>query len=215
MATRALLRRRRFVHEYLNGVSARAVQNVECLGYEQSSQVLGTRGYSSLLGVGSGDTERRKRNGEGVIVTKEELVKFSALGQFRGTFYRSVTSGCGDGRSGYFMRAGVIPTLQSIRYVNTATAGQPDFGSDEERNEEMVAKKRKEASPEECDQAVEGLSSVKAKAKAKRLKDSEKGAASVVLRKLWATILGIGPALRAVAAMSRLIVVCNLLICLF
>nr|CAN63817.1 hypothetical protein VITISV_010338 [Vitis vinifera] len=61
---------------------------------------------------------------------------------------------------------------------------------------------RKEASPQECDQAVEGLSTAKAKAKAKQLLESQKGAKSP-LQKTWAMLLGIGPALRAVASMSR------------
>ena len=60
----------------------------------------------------------------------------------------------------------------------------------------------KEASLEECDQAVEGLSTVKAKAKAKQVHDSPKSAQSII-KKIWVTILGIGPALRAVAYMNR------------
>ncbi|KAI7991477.1 hypothetical protein LOK49_LG12G01992 [Camellia lanceoleosa] len=76
------------------------------------------------------------------------------------------------------------------------------IGSDDEDNEDLVAKKRKEASPEKCDQAVEGLSTAKAKAKTKGLQGSQKGSKSV-LQRVWATILGISPALRAVASMSR------------
>ncbi|XP_020549078.1 LETM1 domain-containing protein LETM2, mitochondrial isoform X3 [Sesamum indicum] len=65
-------------------------------------------------------------------------------------------------------------------------------------------KQKKEPSAEECDQAVEGLSSIKARAeaKAKQLQDSQKGANSI-LKRIWAMVLGIGPALRAVASMSR------------
>jgi hypothetical protein len=64
------------------------------------------------------------------------------------------------------------------------------------------SKRKKEASPEECDQAVEGLSTAKAKAKAKQVQESLKSSQSIV-KKFWARILGIGPALRAVASMSR------------
>lgn len=48
----------------------------------------------------------------------------------------------------------------------------------------MAAKKKKEASPEGCDQAIEGLSTAdaKAKAKAKRLQESEKVDISVLQR---------------------------------
>ncbi|CAA0818430.1 LETM1-like protein [Striga hermonthica] len=87
-------------------------------------------------------------------------------------------------------------------FASTATAKKPELGNDDEDNDEMDAKKRKEASPEECDQAVVGLSTAKAKAKAKKLQES-KSFYVPVLKKLWATFLGIGPALRAVASMSR------------
>jgi len=60
---------------------------------------------------------------------------------------------------------------------------------------------KKEASPEECDQAVEGLSTAKAKAKAK-LEEVQKTDQSII-QKFWAKLLGIGPALRLVASMSR------------
>ena len=82
----------------------------------------------------------------------------------------------------------------------------PEYESDDEEGKEMIGKKRKEASADECDQAVEGLSSAKAKAKAKakRLNDSMK-VEKTVLKRTWAALLGLGPALRAVASMSRLI----------
>lgn len=86
-------------------------------------------------------------------------------------------------------------------HYSTSTAGHPDVGGNTD-NEQKISKKVKEASPEECDQAVEGLSSVKAKAKAKQLQETQKDAKSM-LQKVWAMLLGIGPALRAVASMSR------------
>lgn len=89
-----------------------------------------------------------------------------------------------------------------VRSASTATAGQPELGSGNDGNEQQGPKKVKEASPEECDQAVEGLSTAKAIAKAKQVQDSPKSAQSII-KKIWATILGIGPALRAVASMSR------------
>eukprot|EP00262_Sarcandra_glabra_P008301 TRINITY_DN2167_c0_g2_i1.p1 TRINITY_DN2167_c0_g2~~TRINITY_DN2167_c0_g2_i1.p1 ORF type:complete len:704 (+),score=180.15 TRINITY_DN2167_c0_g2_i1:209-2113(+) len=76
------------------------------------------------------------------------------------------------------------------------------MGSGDEINEEQNTKQIKEASPEECDQAVEGLTTAKAKVKAKQVQESQKDAKSVVKR-VWAMLLGIGPALRAVASMSR------------
>ncbi|CAI0396988.1 unnamed protein product [Linum tenue] len=86
--------------------------------------------------------------------------------------------------------------------ASTAAAKQPELGSDEDGNEDSVSKKRKEVSPEDCDEAVEGLSTAKAKAKAKKLQESKNFAKSI-LQKTWAILLGIGPALRAIASMSR------------
>ncbi|XP_078447083.1 uncharacterized protein LOC144715987 [Wolffia australiana] len=89
--------------------------------------------------------------------------------------------------------------LQSVRTATTATAGQPRGN---EQNEDDNQKLSKEPSAEECDLAVEGLSTAKAKAKAKQLHGSQKDAKKP-LQKFWARVLGIGPALRAVASMSR------------
>lgn len=104
------------------------------------------------------------------------------------------------GVSGEVNPLGFRWTTEYVRYLSTASAGKPELEGDNKKEEPV--KQKKEASPEECDQAVEGLSSVKAKAKAKKLQDSPKGA-NVILKKMWATLLGIGPALRAIASMSR------------
>lgn len=96
---------------------------------------------------------------------------------------------------------GVRWLSQSMRTASTATASQPETGCQGE-DKGQSTKQTKEPSPEECDQAVEGLSSAKAKAKAKKLQESQKASQSVV-QKIWARLLGIGPALRAVASMSR------------
>ncbi|KAL6856929.1 hypothetical protein ACP4OV_018311 [Aristida adscensionis] len=112
-------------------------------------------------------------------------------------------SGCGFGRNEYGLPFGARSLLQSVRTASTATAGQPKLDTDDEQSEDQRQnKKKKEASPEECDQAVEGLSNAKAKAKAKQVQESLKASQSV-MQKFWARLLGIGPALRAVASMSR------------
>ena len=72
---------------------------------------------------------------------------------------------------------------------------------DKQSEDEKQKQQKKEASPEECDQAVEGLSTAKAKAKAK-LEEVQKADQSVV-QKFWAKLLGIGPALRLIASISR------------
>jgi LETM1 and EF-hand domain-containing protein 1, mitochondrial len=55
-----------------------------------------------------------------------------------------------------------------VLYVSVATHGHPP------------SIKKKEASPDECDQAVEGLSTAKAKAKAKQVQESTKASQSVM-----------------------------------
>lgn len=97
---------------------------------------------------------------------------------------------------------------QCTRHISMAPADQPGLGSGNERNEQSADKQKKEASPEECDEAVEGLSTVKAQAKAK-LQESHKSDESIIKR-LWAKILGIGPAFRAILSMSRFKIYCFL-----
>ncbi|KAK9947289.1 hypothetical protein M0R45_002920 [Rubus argutus] len=88
---------------------------------------------------------------------------------------------------------------QSVRTVTTATAAAKP--PDDEEHERRAGDKRKQASPEDCDQAVQGLSTTAKAAKAKKLQESQR--VSKMLKKVWATFLGIGPAFRAVASMSR------------
>ncbi|KAK6915793.1 LETM1-like, ribosome-binding domain [Dillenia turbinata] len=98
--------------------------------------------------------------------------------------------------------------LQSVRCYSSSSsaataAGRPQLGVGVGGPaEDQVPKQIQEASPDQCDQAVEGLTTVKAKAKAKQLQESQKCAKSIISR-LWAMLLGIGPAFRAIASMSR------------
>ncbi|KAJ8749700.1 hypothetical protein K2173_012251 [Erythroxylum novogranatense] len=106
------------------------------------------------------------------------------------------------GRPVFVSSLGIRCFPQSARYSSTAAIGQPEFGRGNDRSEEQAAKQVKEASPEECDEAVEDLSEVKAKAKAKQVQESQKSDILIVQR-VWAMLLGIGPPLRAIASMSR------------
>ncbi|KAL8210559.1 hypothetical protein R6Q57_004996 [Mikania cordata] len=63
-------------------------------------------------------------------------------------------------------------------------------------------KQVKEASPADCDDAVEDLSVVKAKAKSKQLQESRKDV-KFIINKVRDMLLWIGQALRAIASMSR------------
>ena len=115
---------------------------------------------------------------------------------------------CGVSLSAYGSRAqnfvfplGLKCFLQSVRTTSNTT-GQPQVNIMGKQTEDDKEKQqKKEASPEECDQAVEGLSTAKAKAKAK-LEEVQKTDQSII-QKFWAKLLGIGPALRLVASMSR------------
>ncbi|XVE90699.1 hypothetical protein DITRI_Ditri20bG0097900 [Diplodiscus trichospermus] len=136
------------------------------------------------------------------LVLKSELSNFLAAQHYRSNSFGISNLGYQVGDLGFVFPSGVRWFSQSASSASTVTSGQPELGRGNDGNEHQAPKKVKEASPEECDQAVEGLSTVKAKAKAKQVQDSSQSAQSII-KKIWATILGIGPALRAVASMSR------------
>ncbi|KAF8402411.1 hypothetical protein HHK36_013366 [Tetracentron sinense] len=198
MASRSLLRRKRFLFDYLNATT-RSIQSFPSSGLGRSTHYLDSRVSSWVANHPSADVDHRKE-GDVVSVAKDELLSFSAIGFLRPRSSGILISHCG--RSEFVPPLGIRWISQSIRNASTATAGQPELGSGDEGNEEQVLKHLKEASPEECDQAVEGLSTVKAKAKAKRLQESQKSAKSVIQR-IRTMLLGIGPALKAVASMSK------------
>lgn len=200
MAAKAILRRKKFISDYVNA-SACSIQSFPCIG--QRHTVHNFDSQSTWLGDPATCFSCVKDRDK-VSVAKEGLLSLSVFGKFSYRYNRNTFSGFGNGRSGYvsLMDMGLMP--QSIRNASTAAAKQPEMGSDDDENKEIVAKNRKEASPEECDQAVEGLSSAKAKVKAKRLQEPQRITKSG-LHRVWATFLGIGPALRAVGSMSRLV----------
>lgn len=201
MASRAIIRRKRVISDYLNA-SARSIQSLQSLGHVQSAKSLDVQSSNPVPFHSSGHLINAK-DVDAVRIAREDLPIFPGIGIFSHRCNRILKSGIGNGRFEFTLPMSIRLGCQSIRTASTAMAGQPDLGSDDEDKEGLVAKKRKEASPEDCDEAVEGLSTAKAKATAKQLQESKKGA-KFVLQKVWATLLGIGPALRAVASMSRL-----------
>jgi LETM1 and EF-hand domain-containing protein 1, mitochondrial len=95
---------------------------------------------------------------------------------------------------------GVRFLLQSVRTISNTT-GQPEVNITRKQSEDEKQKQdKKDTSPEECDLAVEGLST--AKAKAKLVQEVQKTDQSMI-QKVWARLLGIGPALRFIASLSR------------
>ncbi|XP_059665652.1 uncharacterized protein LOC132311656 [Cornus florida] len=199
MASRAILRRKRHLFNYLNQPTC-LIRGFSCFEYGGSSQLPDSRDLSSAASCPSVDTDNR--NADLFSLTKGESSSLSARVFLRQNYCVIPTPGYGTGRTGFLSPLGVRWISESMRYSSTATAGQPKLNSDNDGNEEKDAKQRKEASPEECDQAVEGLSTVKAKAKAKKLQEPQKGA-KFIIKRLWTMLLGIGPAMRAVASMSR------------
>ncbi|KAJ0246625.1 Leucine zipper-EF-hand-containing transmembrane protein 1 [Hirschfeldia incana] len=188
MASRAILRRKRIVSDYLN-VYARSAPSFQTLGH--SSQAVDSQAYHSLINHPPVEASR---------VAKDKSFTGGGYGlllpsRFHGSSSHFSSTGFGNLETGASL--GMRYMSVSIRNATTAAAGKKP---EEEDKKDGVS--RKEASPEECDQAVESLSSVKAKAKAKRLQESKKVARSIVQR-TWAFVLKIGPALRAVASMSR------------
>ncbi|KAG6586138.1 Mitochondrial proton/calcium exchanger protein, partial [Cucurbita argyrosperma subsp. sororia] len=133
-------------------------------------------------------------------VVRKDLLPFPAAEYFRSNLIKPQIFGHGIGRGTSASYKGYRYVLQLSQYSTTATAGQPEFGGDNARNEKPATKRVKEPSPEECDQAVEGLSTVKAQAK--QMQESQKSSESL-LKSIWAKLLGIGPALRVIASMSR------------
>ncbi|KAL8487266.1 hypothetical protein ACS0TY_023806 [Phlomoides rotata] len=198
MASRALLRKRKTVSDYLNA-TVRSAQTFQTLGQGQSSQCLDSRGYTSFTDHTSQNSDKLRENDETSAFSKKSL-DFSTLGIYGNKPYGTAAFRYGNRRPDFNCPTSVRVMSHYRYFGSTATSRQPDMGSDDEDNENMTAKRKKEASPEECDQAVVGLSTAKAKAKAKQLQESQN---SLILKKLWATFVGIGPALRAVASMSR------------
>lgn len=210
MASRAILRRKRYILNSLNQPSCliRGSSIFEREQPSQSSELKTVSLFSSHLHSTTGDRSDK----DATSALWNDPLDFRVAEIFRRYSFTISTLGNRVGRQDFVSSPRVVWTSQSIRYTSMATAGQPKFGSGDRRNEQQVSGQKTEPSPEECDQAVEGLSTVKAKAKAKQIQESPKSDKSVTMR-MWAMLLGIGPALKAVASMSRfgnffLIVLC-------
>ncbi|XP_047066557.1 mitochondrial proton/calcium exchanger protein-like [Lolium rigidum] len=195
MASRAIIRRRKYFLEHTNAPlllhSSNSIFGRGTFGFDvQLSTVC------HLSEQNSGNSDREKG--------LSTLRKRDHLGLSNGFLWRPTL---GASLASYESKARNLGFPLGARYflqpVRTAskTAGQPKTGVLNEQSEDQKQPK-KEASPEECDQAVEGLSTAKAKAKAKQVQEVQKTDQSII-QKFWARLLGIGPALRVVAAMSR------------
>ncbi|CAK9134614.1 unnamed protein product [Ilex paraguariensis] len=201
MASRAILRRKKYLLNSLKHPT-HLVQVFSSFEHDGSVPIPNSWHFSRAAILPSANTDCRTE-GDSCSLTNEEKLAVSTSGYlWRNGFCRFSNLGCGIGRTGYVPPLGDWWASAYVHYYSTNTAGQPELRSHKDGNEEPVIKQKKEASPEECDQAVEGLSTVKARAKAKQLQESQKGA-KPIMKRVWAMLLGIGPAFRAVASMSR------------
>ncbi|GJM88753.1 hypothetical protein PR202_ga05310 [Eleusine coracana subsp. coracana] len=199
MASRAIIRRRKFLLDHVN-TPILSSSSFSTFLHGRSGLEVEPRTAQRFLEQASGSSRCEKEHCS-VDLNKKDL---QGLGNgFQRPAHLISLPHSGIGRNEFGLPLGARYLLQSVRRASTATARQPKMEMDDEQSEDQKQiKKKKEASPEECDQAVEGLSSAKAKAKAKQVQESLKAGQSVI-QKVWARILGIGPALRAVASMSR------------
>ncbi|KAJ4866897.1 LETM1-like protein [Raphanus sativus] len=188
MASRALLRRRKYIVQSLG----EHFNTIQCLSSVERQGKLGYENIKGNLDHGKPDS-----NLPSFLKNKESFT--SSFEGFRGSrlLQSPNFSNGGVGKLEFPYPFGYRLVQQSL-WSSVATANRRD----DDKKGEKVTSLSKEASPEECDEAVEGLSLAKAKAKAKKLEDSHKSDVSIMQR-VRAFLLGIGPALRAIASMSR------------
>ncbi|XP_071706066.1 uncharacterized protein [Rutidosis leptorrhynchoides] len=133
------------------------------------------------------------RNGNSCFVTRNESRLFSVREYTANNAFRIPSCTFRNVRTLSVRPLGLDLGAKSVRHLSTAT----------DRNDQQSQKKQvKEASPEDCDVAVEDLSVVKAKAKSKQLQQSEKDVKSIV-NKVRGALLWIVQVLKAIASMRR------------
>ncbi|KAK4802926.1 hypothetical protein SAY86_001129 [Trapa natans] len=200
MASRAVLLHRR---KYLQGLPSQSTHLIRFFAGFEYSQASAYDKRPSISHVASNSSSNTDDVVGQSCDVKKPLSEFSTLIPPKKHILFGVPRlGHGIERRDFNSPFFTTRSLDIIRYVSTATANKHESSSDKAARKQQSTKQIKEASPEDCDQAVEGLTSAKAKAKAKQVQETQKSDKSVIKR-IWATLLGIGPALRAVASMSR------------
>lgn len=150
--------------------------------------------------IGSSSSERRRmEDGDG----RRLVVPFAAMGGeetrvYTGSSLAYLAKGFQERR--WMATYSRINEEAARAVANAATTAVVYDEEEDDVKMKNSKEKEKEVSPEDCDQAVEGLSS--AKAKAKQAQETSKQSYGWVI-KIRNAFLGIGPALQAVAAMSR------------
>ncbi|KAG9446931.1 hypothetical protein H6P81_013059 [Aristolochia fimbriata] len=199
MAERTILRRRQVLWDHLNGQNG-SIHTLSSFGNGRLKDKFSIRVPTQVTNTPT-NAEAAKVKVQ-VLSGGERSFGLLISEYLRCNPSRTFTRDCRFGRP-------EIVVLRGLRWISSSqlcaasvvTSGEPETRHSE-KSKEFQARPLKEASPEECDQAVEGLSSVKAKAKMKRLQQSQMWIVSI-LKGFWSRLLRIGPALRAIASMSR------------
>ncbi|KAF7002390.1 hypothetical protein CFC21_017888 [Triticum aestivum] len=194
MASRAIIRRRKYILEHTNGPrllhSCKFTSGQGTFGCDVEHNTV-----SHVPQQNSGDSSHEKQQftlrNRCLLGLSNGFLRRPALGVPLASYESKTHISVFPLGARYFR--------QSVRAASE-TAGQPKSGIKNGKSEDQN-QPEKEASPEECDQAVEGLSTAKAKAKA-MVQEVQKTDQSII-QKFWATLLGIGPALRVIASMGR------------
>ncbi|BAT83495.1 uncharacterized protein HKW66_Vig0111200 [Vigna angularis] len=202
MASRVILKKRRSL--FLNPLcsqTSRVIFGFSSVGHAQPLESSESEGFSRFPFCSSATTEDVHEN-KLFTVNKYDLAACAASRFVSHNSFGVSSFGFRSGKAElvYISRLGWIS--QCTRHISTAAADQSGLGSSKRGNEQPAPKQKKEASPEDCDEAVEGLSTIKAKAKAKQFQETQKSADSII-KKSWTKILGIGPAFRTIMSMSR------------
>ncbi|KAK7243192.1 hypothetical protein RIF29_37981 [Crotalaria pallida] len=201
MASRVILQKKRsLLNAFGQQAHTRFNLGLSSLGHVQPFESRDIDGLSQFPGSPSATTGHRSEANK-FFVNKDDIETSAALKFLLHSSYRVSPFGYRIDKVDFISPSRSGWLSQCSHHFSTIPADQPGLGSGNERNEQSPEKQKKEASPEECDEAVEGLSTVKAQAKAK-LQESHKTDESI-LKRLWARILGIGPAFRAILSMSR------------
>ncbi|KAL1360616.1 hypothetical protein HN51_006010 [Arachis hypogaea] len=198
MASRVILQRKRSLLFNPVNQHARFILGFSSLGHGQAFESSDCEGLSQSPCCSPATTGHNKLGRSSSPAQKNDLAALAASRIFLHNYFRISNSG---------FRIEISPSrskwsFQHVHYISTAATHQSGLASSNGGNEQSDAKQKKEASPEECDEAVQDLSTIKAKAKAKKLEESDKSAESII-KSLWAKILGIGPAIKAIMSMSR------------
>ncbi|KAL6565302.1 hypothetical protein OROGR_002253 [Orobanche gracilis] len=193
MSSRAILQKKKYLLDFVKRPSY-LVQGLLCPQQGKLLEIPGSLLWDRTVSTSSPDAHSSEK--EDLQSSTKHVLNYASTKNYIGYKFLGLPAvRCEVGRHEEFSPLAFRWAADYARYLSTSAAGGY-------KNEEPVTKQNKEPSPEECDQAVEGLSSVKAKAKAKQLQDSQRGA-NFVLKRIWAMLLGIGPALIAVGSMSR------------